>query len=237
LSRTVELINLAVDGEASESELRELDTILASSPEAVATLEAYEQLSSQLASANDLTPPSSLKTNILREIAARRQPAREGFWETVRDFVSNRRPVVAFGSLVAAGLIIVLATPLLHDSSRPPAPDSSYSGAMRKLDPAERVYRSGDGSLAATVRQTPTVVTIEPSTPDSVELTLLWDRSFSLDPVAFGGWSPQNPNTLTGSCANGVCPSVTFPREKLQGVILTLTRPDGVILQFSISSD
>ncbi|HEX7707571.1 MAG TPA: hypothetical protein VF701_14035 [Thermoanaerobaculia bacterium] len=237
MSRAVELINLAVDGEASESELRELDTILAHSPEAVATLEAYEQLTSQLGNARDLAPPSFLKSNILREIASRREPRGEGFWATVRTFATTRRPVLAFGSLVAAGLIIVLATPLLHDSSTPPAPDSTYSGAMRKLDTAEQLYRSADGSLSATVRQTPTAVTIEPATTDPVELTLHWENAPALDSVAAGGWLSVGPHALRGSCAGGVCPSVTFSREKLQGAILTLTRPDGVILQFSISSE
>jgi hypothetical protein len=104
--RTLELIQLAIDGEATESDRAELDAILANSPEARAMFEAMKDVARQL-DAVPMAEPPGVRPAVMERI---RSSVRTGFGLSrptkVGPHTFRRRTVLAVIYAVAAAIVI-----------------------------------------------------------------------------------------------------------------------------------
>ncbi|MFU8876523.1 MAG: anti-sigma factor family protein [Wenzhouxiangellaceae bacterium] len=133
-----ELIDLFLDGEASPSEAAELEQQLASDPVARACFEAQRALHETLDGLPTLDPPPGLTEQVLArvdslpaqpETPAPVTPRGSGLW----DWLHGARPVLAYASFFAAGLVIAAMIYELGDIAEPEP--SMISGTMIQPGP------------------------------------------------------------------------------------------------------
>jgi hypothetical protein len=137
-SKTIELMNLVIDGVASSSERAELDSRLSADPNARSYYEALSRLVRRLDSDPMIDPPAELEPRILDavgELPPARQPRIEdGSPSWLRSFFSPRlRPWSTFGLGLAAGVFLLAAVqygrPGFWDAARDIDPNR-VSGSM-----------------------------------------------------------------------------------------------------------
>lgn len=99
----IELINADIDGELSPNELRELEVVFESSPEAVHYRVELLELNGALADLPDLDPPASLTHRILDQVQlpAKQNPV------NLQGFFARYNPIAA-GLAFAAGLLVTV---------------------------------------------------------------------------------------------------------------------------------
>ncbi len=98
-----ELMQTAVDGEASPEQLSELKEYLASHPEAQVEYGAFAKLTGILNQVEAIETPSDLHANIMKALPRERSTANIGSW---RDRWHLRFPLVQYGYALAAGLVL-----------------------------------------------------------------------------------------------------------------------------------
>jgi hypothetical protein len=175
--RTNELIHLAVDDEATEHDLQELDDLLGKSAEARVMQQEIEDLVRQL---NGLPPaePPQLKTAILNEIRGRSA-------SNVVPIQSRRRRVFAIAAYaVAASIIIGVGIERYLDRRQHSVTPSQASASMTPLSVDEwpEVAAISRGSAKMTIRRSGDLYAVQPVVSTPAPIAISWDAGrFVLD--------------------------------------------------------
>ena len=105
--RLEELLQRELDGENAPDESKELRQRLADDPDARARHERLLGVARALDEVGQVEPPAGLLASVMRAVRglAQPQPRREGFWQALAGAFA-RRPVFAYASAMAAGLVI-----------------------------------------------------------------------------------------------------------------------------------
>ncbi len=100
---TIELINADIDGELGSKELKELEAIFESSPEAVQYRVELLELNSAIQNMPELDPPSYLANSILGQVQL---PVKQKV-VNIKGFIARYNPVAA-GLAFAVGLLVTV---------------------------------------------------------------------------------------------------------------------------------
>lgn len=209
--RTTELIHLAVDGEATERDLAELDDLLARSAEARVMRDEIEDLVRQLNGMPTAEPPR-LKEAILDEI---------GHTATARmkviPFRPRRRVVAVAAWAVAASLVLAIAINRLIVTREHSVQPSQASASMTRQDVLEWPAVADVSTPAAhlVVRRNGDLFAVQPVVTGDGPISIRWDAGrFDLDEAAP---SPEPSRDAA---------EVTFSRTKKSATIILRRRPD-----------
>ena len=110
----MELVSAAIDGELDIDEQRELDALLASSPEAQSLKSDLEQMDSVLKGVPALDPPASLFTQIMAETRPTAVPGKTSVIDWLRQLVPGaglRYALAASAGALVAAIIITADEP------------------------------------------------------------------------------------------------------------------------------
>jgi hypothetical protein len=134
--RTIELINKELDGLNSESESKELETLLSENDEALKYYDELLRAASALKRIEQVEPPTFLKTHILNSIKSLPIPNDIGFVTRILG-VFRQRPAVRYAVVFASGLCVGILLLVIADPWRQvEIPDvGTVSGTM--IVPAE----------------------------------------------------------------------------------------------------
>ena len=161
----LQLMHRAIDGEATADEQRQLDDLLASSPEARDTFAGLEDVARRLDAVPLVDPPplrDLVMAAIVRdELATRRHSGR----------AAKRRRYLAFAYAAAAVIIIAIA---VHHAP----PTSQRAGAtMMRADAAEwqLLARAASASGELTVRERGDELIVDGSSAAGGPVTVEWD--------------------------------------------------------------
>jgi hypothetical protein len=161
--RTLELMNLAIDGQATPAELAELQHLLVTSVDARVTYESLQSLSAELDAERYSEPPPSMKEEILAALRSR---------HGVVPFSSRSRKRVLAAAAAAAFLALALVAIVRRDGV-----EAIDAGAtMSAREPRGVIEEEANGAKIL-LRLTGNTVDVTASGPASAELA--WD------PLAF----------------------------------------------------
>lgn len=143
--KTVELMNLVLDGAATEKERAELDRRLAASPESRAHYDDMHRLVKRLDATPMSDPPAHLRPRTMSAIDAAAVPhahgvpAPPGFVAWLRGAFSL--PALRYASVFGVGLVAGVAvwSAFGGGSSKQPIDPSHVSGALTKVPPSGTV--------------------------------------------------------------------------------------------------
>jgi hypothetical protein len=173
--RTLELIQLAIDGQASEEERAELGQILANSGEARETYRALREVVEQLEAVPTSDAPP-MRDAILERIRRSTIPA------NVTPFGTRRRMVLAAVYAVAAAIVIGVALNRLIERRDHSVPPAHAAATMARLDIDDwpvvaRVTSTGaTGTMTLTVRRLGDRYAIQPIVAGQGAVSVAWDR-------------------------------------------------------------
>jgi hypothetical protein len=208
--RTTELIHLAVDGEATERDLAELDELLGRSAEARVIHDEIEDLVRQLNGFPAAEPPN-LKRAILDEIGLRPKA-------TVTPIHQRRRRMfVAAAYAVAASIVIGVAIDRLIGRRDQPVLQSQASASMIRLgvDDWPQVADISAGSARMVVRRSGDLYAVQPVVTGAGPISISWDAGrFVLEEA-----TPTPDNSHDAA-------AVSFSSEKKPVTIILHRRPD-----------
>ncbi len=208
--RTNELIHLAVDNEATERDLQELDDLLGKSAEARVMQQEIEDLVRQL---NGLPPAESprLKEAILKEIRGRSA-------SNVVPIQSRRRRVFAIVAYaVAASVIIGVGIERFMERRQRSVTPSQASASMTPLSVDEwpEVARISRGPAKMTIRRSGDLYAIQPVVSTSAPIAISCDAGrFVLDEAS------PSPEAVHDAA------TVAFAAGKKPVTVILRRRPD-----------
>jgi len=154
-----ELVNAAVDGEATPEQQAELQELLRTSPETRALYDGTSDVARRLEAMRVEEPPGELKRSILERL---RTPARQAGAPVLH--FSRRRMLFAAGWAAAAAFVLAV---VIFERREP-----SNTGAT--MAPIVATYRSDEVTLV--VRRQRDLYILEPVTPTRpANVTLSWD--------------------------------------------------------------
>ncbi|MGZ7078669.1 MAG: hypothetical protein ACXVJT_04555 [Thermoanaerobaculia bacterium] len=209
--RTTELIHLAVDGEATEHDLEELDDLLGKSAEARIIRDEIEDLVRQLNGFPPAEPPQ-LKQAILEQIRSRSTPS------NVVPIHSRRRRVFAIAAwAVAASIVVGFGIEKYLDQRAQSVSRSQASASMTPLTVEEwpEVARITRGNAKMTIRRSGDLYAVQPTVSTPAPIAISWDAGrFVLDEA-----SPA-PEAARDAA------EVRFAAGKKQVTIILRRRPD-----------
>lgn len=193
----VELINAAVDGEATPHERARLETILAGSPEAQRLFEATQEIAGRLDAARREEPPISIRSAIMDEIGARAD-SRPGATRSpvpAHAVWSGRKMWFGLGWAAAAAVVvaIVIVDPMhlagrhdRADSGATMAPHASYDWPVVKTiestDSGTQLIVRRDGDLTLLEVGVTAVNRLQP-----LPVSLSWDPAAATAVAISGG--------------------------------------------------
>jgi len=208
--RTTELIHLAVDNEATERDLVELDELLARSAEARVMQDEIEDLVRQLNGLPAAEPPH-LKEAILSEIG-------RGSTSNVTPFRSRRRRLIAIAAwAVAASIVVGIGINRIIERRDHSVQPGQASASMARLGVDEWPVVSDVSSTGVrlVVRQNGDLYAVQPVVSAHAPITIRWEAGrFDL--------SEASPAPEAGRDAA----EVTFSALKKPATIILSRRPD-----------
>lgn len=190
-----ELMQTAVDGEASPEQLSELKEYLARHPEAQGEHAALAKLAGILNQVEAIETPSDLHANIMKSLPRGRSAANIGTW---RNRWHLRFPLVQYGYAMAAGLVLgAVLTGVMFKSLSPEDKADVYGTIAPATQPMKVVgpnlsgtvelRRSGDSERA--------VFDLNSSQPVEIEVKLGGRRlglaGFSQEPTAVSSFEAK----------------------------------------------
>jgi anti-sigma factor RsiW len=216
--RTLELMNLAVDGQATTDEQIELHTRLEQNPEAQVLFDEMRHFARELDSQPHPEPPPETRQNVLAAISASSRPK-------VVPFSPRRKAFIAAYAVAAAVILGVALYPVLLDRPSAAFDPSDAAGTMapRSGSPAAdptlewpEIVSTGlpDAGALAVARQQGDRVALEVKVPFGKEVTVRWAGA----PLAV-------LTSPAGSRATGN--SVSYPAESNQRTTLIFSAPAG----------
>jgi hypothetical protein len=174
--RTLELIQLALDGETTEAERAELDQTLANSAEARETYRALRDVVERL-EAVPFAPTPPMRAAILEAI---RRSTRH---VNVTPFNARRRTVLAVAYAVAAAIVLGVALNRLIEIRERPVQPAHAAATMARLDDIDtwpvvsRVSsRGATEAVTLTVRRQGDRYALQPAVAGHAAVTVAWDR-------------------------------------------------------------
>jgi hypothetical protein len=214
--RTLELIQAAIDGEATEKERAELAQILANSAEARESDRALREVVARL-DAVVFADPSPMRQRILEDIRRSRASRK------VIPFAPRRRAVLAAAYGVAAAVVIAFALNRFIEHREHPVRPAQAAAAMGGFDETSdwpvvaRVLSRGEKDASLTVRERDDRYAIRPVMAGNGPVSIAWDRQkFKLLEVLPPGDVQKDSD------------EVTFP-DRSKKVAVILQRREGAL--------
>lgn len=181
----VDLINRAIDGEASHMDAARLRSTLASDPGAMETHDAIRRTVLEIESIPQLEPPKGLRDEIRESIRARQQstPVEN---PAARRTPFRRTPVIRYAWAIAAGIVLGFALHPLILSRHAPLDSRNVSGAMAPITDSNGTASRLSKTIASPdVRATVTAVVTRKSVAVGIRLEPGTTRPLGLD------WNPD----------------------------------------------
>lgn len=171
--RTIEMINLVIDGEATPREREEVQTLLSSSPEARRFYESMQELSQALDSM-PLAAAPGVKHEVLAGIRPRAAVASA---PSRSPFAARRRVVVGLAWAAAAALVLVVAVDRLPLSGpRVDAGQAAASMPPRDVAAWPVLSRVESESATLTIRKSGERYALQLTNGPAGRVTIRWDE-------------------------------------------------------------
>ncbi len=138
------LVSAAVDGEATEAELKELEEHIAGCPECAALLEAYKAVGAELA--DEAEPPAKLAEGVMYRVKNEKKKRRFAFGRFTA--IAAAAIVIIFAGRFALGGLFRAGSAAPKDAGTPEAP-SAVESAQNDVSRGPLATRAPEGSLAA----------------------------------------------------------------------------------------
>ncbi len=236
---TLELINLAVDKEASPAQQAELAEILGRSEEARIAFESIQEVVQQLEAAAPVDVPPEIKTEVIDALrrsqeARSAQPAWPG--AEVKPFPRRWAMAAVWAAAAVIGAVAFLPQLRTFDSS-PIA--SQASGAMTRPAAAEwaEVARGTSTNFGITVKRSGERINVSASSHSTSPLMVRWDGSkLDLDPKD-RQTAPQSPGESASAvlrCSTTGCPELHFKGPSSVPTELFAMTADGETIRLTI---
>lgn len=239
---TVELINLAVDEQASPAQQAELAEILRNSPEARIALDSIRDVVQSLEAAPPFEAPPSLKNDVLDAIRATRaeRPDKRP-WLGVFGDVDRRWSVLAAWTAVAAVVLVIAFLPQVRSGSGAlsPAETTGVSGAMTRVQASSTEVARATSStreLRIAIRRDVDRLVLQSTTRDAAEITFSWDPA----KLALDGPEKNEQRTvgalssMTIHCTSTRCPELLFRPISPAGAEISAASSGGDNLRLTI---
>lgn len=205
----IELMNLELDGTATESQRAQLRRYLDGNPEAAAHYDALSRVVRRLDAQALVEPPAQLHPRIMAAVdRVERAPAGGGSWIASLLAPARRRTFATFGVGLATGVFLLAAVQWGRsggwEATRGLDP-SAVSGTMSRpapgdaaiaLDPASGL----GGSFELSTEQGVTVIRAHLEAPDPVDWTLDFGRGLSVRRID----APDNAAVVFGAPAGEI---------------------------------
>jgi anti-sigma factor RsiW len=140
-SKTIELMNLVLDGNVTDAQRAELDERLAASPETRAHFDEMRRLVSRLDSIPMSDPPASLRHRVLSDVDAaaihhsRHVPDAPGFYAWLRNAFTP--PAFRYASVFGLGLVVgIVAWTVFENGASKQIDPSRVSGTIASPTPS-----------------------------------------------------------------------------------------------------
>ncbi len=242
----IELMNLELDGKASEKQRARLRCHLAESAEAASYFEDLARVVRGLDAEALLEPPSELHARIMTAVdQAAREPAPEGFaaWlaRALRFTPARRRVLATFAVGVAAGAFLMASVRFDHAGRIDP---SSVSGTMATRVPEAAIVPgpgSGvSGSAEIYTEEGVTVVDVRLEGAGVLEWTLGFDPDLAVSqieaPAGAGDFSASAGEVHVRQAGRGTCRIVLSGRaEPAETVVLRVVMNGQVVFERAAS--
>lgn len=237
---TLELINLAVDKEASPAQQAELAEILGRSEEARIAFESIQEVVHKLEAAAPIDVPPEIKAEVMESLrSARSSPPAAEPWggAEVKPF-PRRWAMVATWTAAAAIVGAIAFIPQLRsfDTSKIA---SQASGAMVRPHDAEwqEIARGTSGGIGLAVRRSGEHLAVTASTRSAADILLRWDSSqLQLDQKdrATTPAAPGESASAVLHCSASACPELHFTAPSAVPTELLAMSNSGEKLRLSI---
>jgi anti-sigma factor RsiW len=235
-----ELMNLELDGRATDGQRATLKAHLASNPEAARTYEALAGVIRGLDAVPAVEPPAHLHPRVMAAIEQAAAPAREhGGWMPV----SLRRFLPAFGAGLVTGVFLFAAVQFGRNAAVDPA---MLSGSMTPPSQTGAVVGSIDltgvpgglfGRIELSTRPGGTVVDARLESAEPVDWVLETGPGLRVDGVTIPSGSPAgfgaSPHEVHGSHAGDGTYRITLTgdADPVQTIVLKIVKDGHVVAE------
>ena len=202
IESTIELIELAVDGEISPAQRAELDTILATSPEARGYLESMTEISRRIESAPLVESSHSIRDDVMAALRNKTAPV-----VFINQRRSRRQRLLAYGWLAAAAVVVLVALYPIASGRKTEISPSQAGATMTAMNVdswpvVARTSAQRDGRMVMLrVRRNGNELAVESELHPAREaaVTIRWNPS-QMEPLDFAfGKLDDGRNTITNS--------------------------------------